>query len=105
MDGVSRDSSAPVHFGPEENVVWRVPLAGPAGATPVVWGDHIFLTSARGEDLLLECISTDGEPLWTRKVDAGNRNVRGDEGNSAELKKLLADMEAQIAEDNGGIFR
>ncbi len=83
MDGVSRDSSAPVHFGPEENVVWRVPLAGPAGATPVVWGDHIFLTSARGEDLLLECISTDGKPLWTRKVDVGNRNVRGDEGNSA----------------------
>ena len=29
----------------------------------------------------------------------------GDEVDSAELQKLLADMEAQIEEDNGGIFR
>lgn len=83
LDGVSRHSHAPVHWSRTQNIVWRVPLDGPAGATPVVWGNHIFLTSAENENLVLQCIGTDGKPLWKRKVDEGNRNVRGDEGNSA----------------------
>ena len=36
-----------------KNVAWRLPLPGPAGATPVVWDDHIFLTSVDGQDLVL----------------------------------------------------
>lgn len=46
----------------KENILWQLPLPGPAGATPVVWGDRIFLTSVGedGKDLLLLCADTSG---------------------------------------------
>jgi outer membrane protein assembly factor BamB len=82
-NGVSGETGLPVKWSPTENVAWKLPLPGPAGATPVVWGERIFLTSAKGEDLVLLCASTSGKPLWERKVSTGDKNVRGDEGNSA----------------------
>ena len=83
QNGVSTETDIPARFGPEENVAWRLGLPGPAGATPVVWDERIFLTSIDGKDLLLMCIGTDGKLRWTRKVGSGNKAVRGDEGNSA----------------------
>lgn len=82
-DGVSRETGLPTTWSATENVAWRVPLPGPAGATPVVWDDHIFLTSAKGQDLVLICVSTSGKVLWERKMGTGDEAVRGDEGNSA----------------------
>jgi len=58
-------------------------LPGPAGATPVVWNDRIFLTSVDANDLLLICVTTDGKELWRQTVGVGNKDVRRDEGNSA----------------------
>lgn len=71
-----------------ENIAWRLPLPGPAGASPVVWGDKIFLTSAEGSDLALICVNTAGKELWKKQsVSGGNRMARGRdenaEGNSA----------------------
>jgi outer membrane protein assembly factor BamB len=83
LDGISHETDLPAKFGKDENLLWRLPLPGPAGSTPVVWGDRIFLTTANGSDLELLCVSTDGKLLWTRKLGTGNRNVRGDEGNMA----------------------
>jgi outer membrane protein assembly factor BamB len=82
-DGTSLETRLPVKWSKTENVLWRLPLPGPAGATPVVWGDRIFLTSAEGDDLVLLCISTNGKILWKRILGTGNRVVRGGEGNSA----------------------
>jgi outer membrane protein assembly factor BamB len=83
LDGVSREKDLPVQWSKTENVLWRLPLPGPAGATPVVWGDRLYLTSVDGDQLVLLCVSTDGKELWRRVVGTGNRDVRGDEGNSA----------------------
>ncbi len=82
-DGISHETNLPVSWSATENVAWRLPLPGPAGATPIVWDDRIFLTSVDGDALLLLCVSTAGDVLWSRKVDDGNRDVRVDEGNSA----------------------
>jgi outer membrane protein assembly factor BamB len=82
-NGISTESNIPTTWSPEENVAWKVELPGPSGATPVVWGDQIFLTSVDGGDLLLICLGTDGKEQWRRKVGEGNKDVRGDEGNSA----------------------
>jgi outer membrane protein assembly factor BamB len=83
LDGVSSATNLPAHWDRTTNVVWRVPLPGPAGATPVVWDDHIFVTSVDGEDLVLLCFDTEGKQRWRQVVSTGNRDVRGDEGNSA----------------------
>jgi outer membrane protein assembly factor BamB len=83
LDGMSAEKDLPVEWSQEKNVAWRLPLPGPAGATPVVWGDKIFLTTVDAEKLELWCVGTDGKPLWKQLVSTGNKEVRGDEGNSA----------------------
>ncbi len=106
-NGVCEEKDLPTKFDKALNLAWRLPLPGPAGATPVVWDDHIYLTSpekdtlprqkgpqgrgprgrggrrapAEPQDLLLLCLSTDGHELWRRVVGHSNRNVMGDEGN------------------------
>ena len=82
-DGTSLEEGLPVQWSKTENILWRLELPGPAGATPVVWENRIFLISAEGETLVLLCISTDGSVLWKRTLGSGNRVVLGDEGNSA----------------------
>lgn len=83
-DGVSRETGLPAEFGPDRNVAWKTPLPGPAGSTPIVWEDRIFLTSVVDDDMLLLCFDTEsGKELWRRKVGSGNIPARGDEGNSA----------------------
>jgi outer membrane protein assembly factor BamB len=49
----------------------------------VVWGDRIFLTAVVGDELTLICVGTDGKTQWSKVVSTGNKDVRGDEGNSA----------------------
>jgi outer membrane protein assembly factor BamB len=85
-DGISSEQAAPTKWSKTENILWRLPLPGPAGATPVVWDDRIFLTSVAGQDkadLVLLCVGTDGKPRWQHTVAKGSKDVRGDEGNFA----------------------
>ena len=84
-NGVSSEANVPTKWSKSENIAWRLPLPGPGGATPVVWGERIFLTSVdKGSgDLLLLCIGTDGKEKWRQVMSSGNQDVRGDEGNSA----------------------
>ncbi|MBL8817470.1 MAG: PQQ-binding-like beta-propeller repeat protein [Planctomyces sp.] len=83
-NGISTEKNLPTEWSPDKNVAWKLALPGPAGATPVVWGDRIFLTSVNDAgELLLIAASTEGKQLWQQVVAAGNQVARGDEGNSA----------------------
>jgi outer membrane protein assembly factor BamB len=83
LDGISGETGIPWRWSKTENVLWRLPLPGPGGATPAIWNDRMFVTSVDGKDLVLLCVSTSGNQLWKQKVSTGNRNVRNDEGNYA----------------------
>lgn len=83
-DGVSTEKSVATKWSKTENIAWRSPLPGQGGATPAVWGDRIFVTSADGDALVLLCISaTDGKQLWRKQIASGNQDARAGEGNSA----------------------
>ena len=84
-DGTAEATGLPTDWTKEgKNVLWRTPLPGRAGATPCVWGDHIFLTSNDGDDLVVLGLSTkDGRILWKKQVGSGNQDARAGEGNSA----------------------
>ncbi len=83
-NGLCAETNLPTEWSAEKNVAWKLELPGPAGATPVVWDKHIFLTSPDKEgNLLLICVSTAGKELWRQTLAQGNKDVRGDEGNSA----------------------
>ena len=83
FDGISQETHLPTVWSATQNVAWKLQLPGAAGATPVTWGDDIFLTSADGQDLLIMCIGTDGKERWRDVLASGNQSARNDEGNSA----------------------
>lgn len=82
-DGVSKETGLPTEWGAEKNVAWKLKMPGMGSSTPAVWGDRIFLTSADGDDLVLQCVGTDGKQLWKKTVGSGKVRARGDEGNGA----------------------
>ncbi len=83
-NGISSEKNLPVEWSPTQNVAWKLALPGSAGASPVVWGDRIFLTSVNeAGDLLLIAVDTNGKQVWQKAVSSGNKTARGDEGNSA----------------------
>lgn len=86
LSGISAETNVPTQWSKTENVAWRLPLPGPAGATPVIWGERIFLTSVAGaekSDLVLLCADTSGNLLWQETIGSGSKDVRNDEGNFA----------------------
>jgi outer membrane protein assembly factor BamB len=84
QNGVSAEKGLPVSWSETENLAWKLPLPGKAGSTPIVWGERIFLTSAKNNDLVLLCVSTDGKPLWERKLAKAVRlAIKKDEANEA----------------------
>ena len=82
-DGISTEKNLPARWSETENVAWKLALPGPAGATPVVWNQHIFLTAAADKDLVLIAVSTEGQQLWSKVLGTGNKVARTDEGNFA----------------------
>jgi outer membrane protein assembly factor BamB len=49
-NGVSPDGDPPVRWSEEENIRFKVPIEGDGIATPVVWGDRLFVLSALALD-------------------------------------------------------
>jgi outer membrane protein assembly factor BamB len=77
LNGVSNEKNLPVKWSAEENVVWKVPMPGLSGATPIVWRDRIFLSVADGDNLALWCIAkNNGEVVWKQPLGAGNVKLR-----------------------------
>jgi len=83
LDGISHETGLPLKWSKTENVRWRLPLPGPAGSTPAIWQDWIFLTSAEGENLVLLGVGSEGRIRWKHVLSDKNQSVRGDEGNYA----------------------
>ncbi|MCA9044621.1 MAG: PQQ-binding-like beta-propeller repeat protein, partial [Planctomycetaceae bacterium] len=96
-NGISGEKGIATEWSKTKNVLWRTELPGAAGATPVIWGNRIFVASAaagdgtdsqEGSDLLLLAFDTSGKELWRRKVGSGNQNARVSEGNSASASPM-----------------
>ena len=46
LNGTSDAKGLPLTWSTTENVVWRTKLPSWAAATPIIWGDTVFVTSA-----------------------------------------------------------
>ena len=78
-DGVSPEKNLPVKWSPTENIAWKLQLPQWSGATPVIWGDMIFLNVAEadGDNLSLWAVSrTKGDVLWKKPLSKGNNKQR-----------------------------
>src|ERR1019366_1889623 len=83
-DGHSKEKGLPISWSETKNIAWKLDLPGNGGSTPAVWGDHIFLTSAEGNNLVFLCLKTDGKLLWKRTIAPAVRlSIMKGEGNDA----------------------
>ena len=50
--GVADDRNMPLHWNAENSsqVLWKTPIPGLAHSSPIVWGNHLFLTTAISSD-------------------------------------------------------
>jgi len=46
--GVSPEQGLPVRWSDAENIAWKAPIAGLGVSSPIVWGDHVVVTSQLG---------------------------------------------------------
>ena len=44
--GVSRETGVPLEWSATQNVLWKTPIEGRGQSQPIIWGKHVFLTTA-----------------------------------------------------------
>lgn len=74
--GLVLGSGYPDRWSVTDNVVWRTSVPGSGNSSPIVWGDHIFLTTGRnsGRRLFVQAYNrADGSLLWDTEVAPGRR--------------------------------
>ncbi|HKW98424.1 MAG TPA: PQQ-binding-like beta-propeller repeat protein [Bryobacteraceae bacterium] len=76
LNGVSHEKNLPVRWTREENVAWKLAMPSWSGATPIIWGERIFLNVADKDDLYLWCVDrAQGVVLWKKHVAGGNFKI------------------------------
>ena len=82
LNGVSGEKGLPIKWSIEtgENIAWKLPMPSRSGATPIVWGNHVFLniaTEMKTGDLELWAVDrAKGEVAWKGPVSGGNNMQR-----------------------------
>lgn len=74
FDGSSGEKNLPADFSKTENVKWSTALPGPSAATPIIWGDRVFLSSSDDKTKNLHAMCLDrktGKLLWDQEVGIG----------------------------------
>lgn len=76
LNGISGERNLPVRWSTTENVAWKLAMPSKSGATPIIWGNRIFLNVADGGNLYLWCVDkAKGEPLWKKLIASGNYQI------------------------------
>jgi outer membrane protein assembly factor BamB len=83
--GISTDTQLPLHWGGEDkqNIRWASPLIGEGHASPIVWGDQVFVCTVRWDESVsdrkqvipehhvIAYRASDGERLWDTVIEPG----------------------------------
>ncbi len=70
-DGQSSETNLPIKWSPTENIAWKTPIPGIGHSSPIVHGDHVFLTTCllKEQVRLLICLNRkDGSVRWQKEV-------------------------------------
>lgn len=81
FNGTAEAKGLPSSWSPTDGVLWSAPLPGKGSATPVVWGERIFLTAADGQTGELLAMAVDaasGRLLWKHAHGRNRRRGRND---------------------------
>jgi outer membrane protein assembly factor BamB len=76
LNGISTEKNLPVRWSTTENITWKLAMPERSGATPIVWGDHVFLNVGEGASLALWAVDRGtGAVRWKRPLGDGNRRM------------------------------
>lgn len=77
LNGVSNEKNLPLRWSKTENVAWKLALPGLSAATPVIWGDKIFLNVTQGKQQALWCVEKkQGRLLWEKPLGGRAKELR-----------------------------
>jgi outer membrane protein assembly factor BamB len=109
MTGVSTTATPPVEWSESKNIRWKLPIPGRGSASPVVWGDTVFLLSAVSESgatapgvlhkfVVMAIDRTTGDVVWERtaREDAPHEGTHRENGTYAS-SSAVTDGEHVIA--------
>ena len=74
MNGSSRAENTPQSFSPDQGVRWSADMPGAAASTPVISGNHVFISSTDESKENLVALAYDlktGKELWRHVVGQG----------------------------------
>ncbi|MCH9022130.1 MAG: PQQ-binding-like beta-propeller repeat protein [Planctomycetes bacterium] len=74
FNGTSNEKNLPLKFSKTKNVRWVAKLPGKSASTPIIWQDHVFLSSLdeTNDGLLAICLDRrSGKILWKKQVAIG----------------------------------
>jgi outer membrane protein assembly factor BamB len=76
-DGISGEIGLPSEWSTTKNVSWRIPMPDRTGATPIIWGETVFLNVAGGGELHLWALDRkDGSVKWKKFLSGGDHRER-----------------------------
>jgi len=76
LNGISGENVFFDDSATTENIAWKLAVPERSGATPIVWGEHVFLNAGEGGDLALWAVDRSrGTVRWKRPLGGGNRRM------------------------------
>ena len=100
MDSVSERVTSEPQSSPIGTLQWKFDLPGPAGASPVVWGNKILVSTTDDHSMALLCIGADGKQLWRRELIGVSKN-KIDNSNSASASPITDGKQVWVTTDRG----
>ncbi|HYU79274.1 MAG TPA: PQQ-binding-like beta-propeller repeat protein [Vicinamibacterales bacterium] len=89
--GISSATGVPTDFGPQKNLVWRLPLP-PGHSSPILHGDRVYLTAFRGDALVTLAIDrVQGRIIWERGAPQVKTKVIDKRNNPASPSPAVED--------------
>ncbi|MDA0348141.1 MAG: PQQ-binding-like beta-propeller repeat protein [Verrucomicrobia bacterium] len=76
FNGSTDAGSLPTNWSKTENVTWSTDLPGPSAASPIVWDNHVFISTANPDTDTLHALCYDrntGKLLWEHQIGKGHR--------------------------------
>jgi outer membrane protein assembly factor BamB len=105
--GVSNAQGLPVSWSADENIAWKTDIPGESWSSPIVWNDHIFLTTATEDGKNCHIIAVDrktGNVLWNKIVFTQKPKQHQHEMNTYATPTPVTDGKTVYAVFSGGGF-
>lgn len=94
----------PAEWNKDKNLLWRFPMPGSAGSSPVVWNGNVFATSVDDNNLVLICVDEKGQLKWKRQLAGLDSDVKSRDGANAASPSPCTDGEHVWAMTGTGVL-